>query len=144
MNLNRADLIGRVTRTPELKKLPSGVSVTSFGVATNHVYKNKAGEKIENVAFHNCVIFGTGAEVFSAYVVKGQEVYVSGRIDYREWEKKDGGKAQRTEIIVENFQFGQKPKGYQGGQESAATGAAAPGEVVPAAEEEVKIEDVDF
>ena len=143
MNLNKADLIGRVTRTPELKKLPSGVSVTSFGIATNHVYKSKAVEKVEQVAFHNCVIFGTGAEVFSQYVVKGQEVYVSGRIDYREWDKKDGTKAQKTEIIVENFQFGQKPKGYEATQESSATGAAAPGEVVPE-EDEIKIEDVAF
>lgn len=143
MNLNKADLIGRVTRAPELKALPSGVSVTSFGLATNHVYNDKSGQKVESVAFHNCVIFGKGAEVFSAYVVKGQEVYVSGRIDYREWDKKDGTKAQRTEIIIENFQFGQKPKGYEATQESTATGAAAPGQVVPE-EDEVKIEDVAF
>jgi single-strand DNA-binding protein len=142
MNLNRVDLIGRVTRAPELKALPTGTSVTSFGVATNHVYNDKSGQKIENVAFHNCVIFGKGAEIFSQYAVKGQEVYVSGRLEYRKWTKKDGSPAERTEILVDNFQFGQRPKGFQETKESVATGAAAPGEVVP--EEEVKIEDVDF
>lgn len=131
MNLNKAQLIGRVTRTPELKSLPSGSSVVSFSIATNHVYKNKNGEKIENVSFHNCVIFGKGAEIFSMYVIKGQEVYVAGRIDYKQWEKKDGTKANRTEIIVDDFQFGQKPLGAQNNQESVATGAAAPGEYVP-------------
>lgn len=111
MYLNRVELIGRVTKQPELKNLPSGSAVTSFGVATNHSYKNKAGEKVETVAFHNCTLFGKGAEIFAKYVTKGQEVYVAGRIEYRQWEKKDGTKVNATDILVEDFQFGQKPKG---------------------------------
>jgi single-strand DNA-binding protein len=65
------------------------------------------------VQFHNCVIFGKGAETIAKWVTKGQELYVSGRIEYREWEKKDGGKGSATEIMVEEFQFGQKAKGAE-------------------------------
>lgn len=140
MNLNQANLIGRVTRDPELKSTSSGTAVASFSIATNHVYKNQTtGEKVENVSFHNCVIFGRGAEVFSQYVVKGQEVYVSGRIQYQEWEKKDGSKGYRTDILVENFQFGQKPKGA----EQTSYQQNSP-EAVEPDDGEIKVEDVAF
>ena len=92
--------------------MPSGASLATFSIATNYSYTDKAGQKIENVSFHNCVLFGKGAEIFAKYVVKGQEVYVDGRLDYQEFEKKDGTKGNKTQIIVENFQFGSRPKGF--------------------------------
>ena len=143
MNLNKAHLIGRVTRDPELRQTTSGASVASFGLATNYTYKNKAGEKIENVSFHNCVIWGKGAEVFSAYVQKGQEVYVAGRIEYQEWEKKEGGKGQKTVIVVDDFQFGAKAKGTAERQSPTSPEAAPEPEQV-ADDGEVKIEDIAF
>lgn len=115
MNLNQIHLIGRITQQPESKTLPSGTSVVSFGLATNNVYKNKEGQKTEETDFHNIVAFGRVADTIMQYVVKGQELYVSGRVKYRSWDKKDGtGKAYRTEIIVNTFQFGQKPRGSEG------------------------------
>jgi len=78
MNLNRASLIGRVTKDPEVKALPSGKQVARFGVATNYTYKDKDGKKVENVSFHNCVAFGKLAEIIGQYVKKGQEVYLDG------------------------------------------------------------------
>lgn len=113
MNLNKAHLIGRMTKDPELRSLPSGSAVVTFSLATNHTYTDKAGNKQENTSFHNCSLFGKGAEVFAKYAVKGQEIYASGRIEYQEWEKKDGTKAQKTVILVDEFQFGQKPKGSE-------------------------------
>ncbi len=114
MNLNKAHLIGRVTRDPELRTLPSGSGVVKFGLATNHSYKKQSGEKVETTQFHNCVAFGPLAEkVIAPYCKKGQEVYVSGRIEYREWEAKDGTKRTSTEIMVEDFQLGQKPQGQR-------------------------------
>jgi len=111
MNVNQVHLIGRVTKQPELKSLSGGTQVVSFGLATNNVYKNKAGEKVEEVDFHNVTAFGKLAETIAQYVVKGQELYVSGRIKYESWDKTDGtGKGYRTSIIAGNFQFGQKPK----------------------------------
>ena len=112
MNLNQASIIGRITRDPELRSMPNGTSLTTFSIATNYSYTDKAGQKIEKVSFHNCVLFGKSAEIFAQYVVKGQEVYVDGRIDYQEFEKKDGTKGSKTQIIVEHFQFGSRPKGF--------------------------------
>ena len=117
MYINSATIIGRVTKQPEAKTFPSGQMVTSFSIATNRDYKTKDGEKKEETEFHNIVAFGRTAEVISQYVVKGQELYVEGRIQTRSWET-DGKKNYRTEIICEKFQFGQKPKGaYEGAPE---------------------------
>ena len=90
MNLNKAQLIGRITNDPEMKALPSGTPVVKFGLATNRVYKTKDGEKKEVAQFHNCVAFGKLAEIIGQWAKKGQEVYVDGRIEYRSWDKKDG------------------------------------------------------
>jgi single-strand DNA-binding protein len=120
MNLNKAQLIGRVTNDPETKALPSGMSVSKFGLATNHTYKTKEGEKKETTQFHNCIAFGKLADIISQWLKKGQEIYVDGRIEYRSWDKKDGGKGYITEIIIENFQMGVKARGVnEGGQWSA-------------------------
>lgn len=110
MNVNSATLIGRVTKTPELKVTPGGTPVTKFSLATNHTYKDKNGDKKEMAQFHNCVAWGKTAEVINQYVTKGQELYVCGRIEYRSWDKQDGTKGYMTEIIVDQFQFGAKPK----------------------------------
>ena len=111
MNVNKAQLIGRITNDPEVRALPSGASVAKFGLATNRVYKTKEGEKKETAQFHNCVAFGKLADIIKQWAKKGQEVYVDGRIEYRTWDKKDGGKGYITEIIVENFQMGAKARG---------------------------------
>ncbi len=147
MNLNKAQLIGRVTRDPEMKALPSGTKVVKFGLATNNVFKDKAGEKKESTQFHNCVAFGRIAETIGQYVVKGQEIYVEGRIEYRDWEGKDGVKRNSTEIIVENFQFGQRAK--SGGAEKVETSHGASGvssemPTIDVTEGEIKAEDLPF
>lgn len=113
MNLNQVNLIGRVTKQLELKTLQSGTVVVSFGLATNNVY-TKDGQKVEQVDFHNVTAFGKTAETIAQYVVKGQELYIAGRIRYESWDKEGGGKGYRTSIIASMFQFGQKPKGAEG------------------------------
>jgi len=120
MNLNKVFLVGRVVRDPELRSLPSGKSVVKFTVATNKIYTEKSGEKKETAQFHNCVVFGKLAEVVSQYVVRGQEVFVEGRIECRQWEK-DGVKKFSTEIVGETVQFGQRAKNI--GAESGAVKA---------------------
>lgn len=117
MNLNKTMIIGRLTREPELKALPSGSKVCSFGMATNRVWKNEQGEKQEAVEFHNIVAFGRQAELIAQYVGKGDLFFVEGRNQTRTWEDKDTGKNMyRTEIIVENMQFA--PRGSNSGGES--------------------------
>ena len=80
MNLNKAMIVGRITQPLELKKMPNGNSVLNFSVATNYGYKNANGEKVEETEFHNIVSFGKQAEVVAQYFVKGQEIFVEGRL----------------------------------------------------------------
>ena len=111
MNYNIVTLVGRVTKQPEARMTPNGIKIVSFSLATNFSYTSN-GQKKEETDFHYCTAFGKTAETIAQYVVKGQELLVQGRIKYDSWDKKDGsGKAYRTQIIVNTFQFGQKPKG---------------------------------
>lgn len=112
MYLNKALIIGNLTRDPELRALPSGVQVASFGVATNRVWKDKDGVKQEAADFHNVVVFGRQAETSAQYLKKGQQVMVEGRMQTRSWDDKTSGeKKYRTEVVADRVQFGQKSGG---------------------------------
>jgi len=114
MNLNKAIIIGRLTRDPEIRTTPSGQQVASFGVATNRIWKNADGEKQKKTEFHNIVAWGKLGEICGQYLSKGQEIYIEGRIETRNWESQDGTRRNRTEIIAENMQMGQRPSGEGG------------------------------
>jgi single-strand DNA-binding protein len=114
MNLNKVFIIGNLTRDPELRSLPSGVAVVSFGVATNRVWKDKSGQKKEDVQFHNIVAFGKQAEIAKQYLSKGSSVLIEGRIQNRTWEAQDGTKKNRTEIISERLQLGPRRQDMRG------------------------------
>ena len=107
MYLNKAIIIGNLTRDPEQKALPSGVTVTNFSLATNNTYKDKDGNKQEDVEYHNVVVFGKQAESAGQYLKKGQSALIEGRIQTRSWEA-DGVKKYRTEVIADRVQFGAK------------------------------------
>lgn len=118
MYLNKALIYGNLTRDPELRALPSGIQVASFGVATNRVYKDRDGNKKEQADFHNIVVFGRQAETCAQYLKKGQGVFVEGRMQTRSWDDQaTGQKKYRTEVVADRVQFGPKP-GY--GSQSAA------------------------
>src|SRR3989344_5230102 len=106
MNLNKVLIIGNLTRDPELKTLPSGTAVASFGVATNRVWKDQNGAKKEDVQFHNIVAFGRQGEVVNQYSKKGSMIFIEGRLQTRDWEGQDGKKNYRTEIVAERIQLG--------------------------------------
>lgn len=142
MDLNRATIIGRVTRDPEMRTTPSGQSVTTLSVATNRTWTDNAGVKQERSEFHNCVLWGKLAEIASQYVTKGRRIYIEGRIETRDWTGQDGVKRYRTEIVSENMIMLDGAKGAGGpGTMPAASGANQPPEVV---EEEIKVEDIPF
>ena len=141
MNLNICHLVGRVTKQPESKALPSGTTVVKFGLATNHTFKDKNGTQQKTAQFHNLVAFGKVAEIIAQFVVKGQELYVEGRIEYRSWDKQDGSKGYATEIMVNNFQFGQKAQGTPTGQQGQDD-YSQPEQ--PEGEEEIRAEDIPF
>src|SRR3712207_5859450 len=115
MYLNKAILIGNLTRDPELRSLPSGIQVTSFSVATNRVWKDKNGAKQESADYHNVVVFGRQADIASQYLKKGSSVLVEGRMQTRSWDGPDGQKKYRTEIVADRIQFGPRAGGAQGG-----------------------------
>ena len=121
MNLNKVFLIGNLTRDPELKALPSGTSVVSFGVATNRVWKNDKGENQQDVQFHNIVSFGRQAEVIKQYMVKGSMIFIEGRIQTQSWDGPDGSKKYKTEIVAEGVQFGPRSAGKQGARPAGKT-----------------------
>ena len=111
MYLNKAFVIGNLTRDPEMKSLPSGIKVTTFSLATNRVWKNKDGAKQESVDFHNIVVFGRQAETSAQYLKKGSNALVEGRMQTRSWDAQDGTKKYRTEIVAASVQFGPRPGG---------------------------------
>lgn len=110
MYLNKAIIIGNLTRDPELKSLPSGIKVCSFSLATNRVWKDKNGTRQESADYHNIVVFGRQAETVAQYMKKGSSILVEGRMQTRSWDDKGTGeKKYRTEIIADRTQFG--PRG---------------------------------
>ena len=122
MYLNKAFIYGNLTRDPEVRALPTGAQVTSFAVATTRSWKNKEGQKQEDTQYHNCVAFGPLAKTIGQYLKKGRGIFVEGRIQTRSWDAQDGTKKYRTEIVVENFQFGPGGPAGSGG----AAGGSAP------------------
>ena len=145
MDLNRATILGRLTRDPEVKTTPTGKTVASMSVATNRAWTDQSGVKKEVVEYHNCVLWGKIGEIAGQYLSKGRRVYVEGRIQTRDWVGQDGAKRYRTEIVVDNMIMLDGPKG---------SGAPAPREQVSSepsfpteeggVEEEVKVEDIPF
>lgn len=107
MYLNKVMLYGNLTSDPDLRSMPNGNKVVSFGLATNRSYKDTTGARKEVAEFHNIVAFGKLAELFAQWLKKGRPVYIEGRIQTRSWEDQNGGgKKYRTEIVADNFQFG--------------------------------------
>ena len=119
-------LFGNLTRDPEVRALPSGGQVASFGLATNRVFKKADGTKQEATEFHNIVVFGRQADTVGQYLKKGASVFIEGRIQTRTWESPEKGKQYRTEVIAERVQFGPRAGGSGAGPSQANTGQAAP------------------
>jgi len=134
MNLNKAFVVGRLTRDPEQRTMPNGRQVSNFGIATNRIWTDReSGKKQEQVEFHNIVAFGKLAEICNQYLNKGQLILIEGRIQTRSWDDQDGNKRSRTEIIAETMQMGPKAGGGR------TEGISEPSEAI----EEVQVEEID-
>ena len=156
MNLNRAMIIGNLTRDPEVRTTPNGQSVCNFGVATSSQWTDASGQKQERVEFHSIVAWGKLADICGQYLGKGRKVYVEGRLQTREWEAQDGSKRTRTEIVAENMIMLDKAPAGSGSAGSATPRMPNEPTVTPVAstpspavdkgmgEEEIRIEDVPF
>ncbi len=144
MNLNKVFIIGNLTRDPELRAMPSGAAVASFGVATNRVWKDKAGQKKEDVQFHNIVAFGRQAEIVKQYLAKGSPIFIEGRIQNRTWDAQDGTKKNRTEIIAERLQLGPRRQGFKEGAPYAEQAKTESIETIEYPEGESNPDDIPF
>jgi single-strand DNA-binding protein len=147
MDLNRATILGRLTRDPELKSLTSGRSVATFSVATSRTWTDQNGQKQTQAEYHNIVIWGKMAEVAGQYLRKGSRIYIEGRIQTRDWTPQDGIKRYRTEIIADNMiMLDSKTSGGSSPSFTASNpsfdSASAPAQEV--IEEEIKVEDIPF
>ncbi len=158
MYLNKVLLYGNLTRDPEIKALPSGQQVANFSIATNRSFTDKEGRKQDQTEYHNVVAFGRQAEVIGQYMKKGRPLFIEGRLQTRSWEA-EGKKNYRTEIIIDNFQFGPSGMGVGTGGDrgSAPAGSVAsqdqghsapmpsdPGSDIQYPDDEINPEDIPF
>lgn len=102
-SLNRVQLIGNLTRDPELRYTPQGTAVCSFSIATNRNWTTDTGEKKEEVEFHRIVAWNKLAELCSQFLTKGRKVFVEGRLTTRSWTGQDGAQKQTTEIVISDM-----------------------------------------
>lgn len=159
-SINKAFILGNITRDPELRSTPNGQSVTSFGVATNRRWKDASGASQEETQFHDVVAWGKLAEAISQILKKGAKVAVIGRLQTRGWDAPDGSKRSRTEIIMEDF-VPLTPKGSSTGDdfdtnEGSAEDFGAPAtpaptakqsskkQTPPAGDDEINLDDIPF
>lgn len=146
MDLNKVMIIGRLTRDPELRSIPSGQAVASVGVATGRVWTDKEGQRQQQTEFHNVVLWRRLAEIASQYLHKGSKVYIEGRLQTREWTGQDGNKRTRTEVVAENLIMLDSKGAGAGSYPAAASSSVstAPQNQEEVIEEEVKVEDIPF
>lgn len=143
MYLNKAYIIGNLTRDPEFKNLPGGSVVTSFSLATNRTWNDKQGNKKEAVEYHNIVVFGKQAESSAKYLKKGQSCLIEGRIQTRSWDGQDGKKQYRTEIVADRVQFGSKLSS-EASSTKPETRSVAEDHGIEYPEEDISPEDIPF
>lgn len=146
MYLNKAIIIGNLTRDPEQRALPSGSSLTSFSVATSRVWKDKTGAKQEDTQFHNVVVFGPQADSCAQYLRKGSNVMVEGRMQTRSWDGQDGSKKYRTEIVAERVQFGPKRDSNSGDNynQDQSNNSGNNSDTIEYPEEDINPDDIPF
>lgn len=148
MDLNKVMLIGRVTKEPEVRTIPSGQTVATFSIATNRQWTDQAGQRQEKGEFHNITAWRKLAEIIQQYVKKGSKLYVEGRLETRSWNDAQGVKKYRTEIVADNLIM-LDSKGAGSSVSAAGVPAASPAMTAPepianTSSEEISIEDIPF
>lgn len=111
MQVNIVIIIGNLVREITLAAMPNGNKVVNFSLAVNRKYKDAEGVSKESVEYIDLVAYGKQAELIAQYTKKGQSLFCEGRLQTRTWIKDDSTKGYKTEVIVDNFQFGNSPRG---------------------------------
>lgn len=137
---NRVELIGNLTRDPELRYTPQGTAVVTFSIATNRSFVSD-GERKEEVDFHRVVAWNKLAELCSQLLKKGNRVFVSGRLQNRSWEAQDGQTRNITEIVIEDMILLTSRSGtFSEEYSSRSAGSSPTRETAPATVEESPVE----
>ena len=160
LSLNRAQILGNLTRDPEMRYTPNGQAVTSFSIATNRKWKGRDGAPDgEDTQYHDIVVWGKQAEAVTPMLKKGGPVFVEGRLQTRNWEGQDGVKRNKTEIVADNVivlggrggtaNFSTPAQTMEAGAPSAAETEAINGKEEkpvgkPAKTDEIDIEEIPF
>ncbi|MFH0953681.1 MAG: single-stranded DNA-binding protein [Verrucomicrobiota bacterium] len=115
-SMNRVFLMGNLTRDPELRRTPTGLSVLDLRLAVNERFKNKAGEAVDSVCFADVVVWGRQAETCGQYLAKGSAVMVEGKLQFEQWQTPEGQKRSKLRIRANRVQFLGRPRrsGQQG------------------------------
>jgi single-strand DNA-binding protein len=147
-SLNKVQLIGNLTRDPELRYTPQGTPVCTFGLATNRSWMPTEGkERQEEVEFHNIVAWSKLAELCGELLAKGRKVYIEGRLQTRSWETPEGEKKYKTEIVAEDMIIldsrGGREEGFDGGNETTATKPEPRAEQAPA-DQDINPDEIPF
>lgn len=136
---NKVILMGNMTRDVEMRTTPSGQTVANFSLAVTRSWRDQNGQQQDQTSFINCVAWGKPGEIIAQYVSKGSPLLVSGRLDQRSYEDKEGNKRQAVEVVVEDFNF---IGGGRGGDD-AVTAAPTAASSSKSKSKDVVIEDID-
>jgi single-strand DNA-binding protein len=133
-DINRVTLVGRLTRDPEIRHLPSGSAVLQLGLAVNGRQRDDAGNWIDKPNFFDVKVFGNQAEMLAQHLSKGRRVGVDGRLDWSSWEAQDGTKRSKVEVVAQTVQFLDSRTDVEGGGERqfVPAGAAQDADFAPA------------
>jgi single-strand DNA-binding protein len=113
--LNKVMIIGRLGRDPEMRYTPSGRPVTTFSIATSRTWNTSEGERRTETEWFNVVAWGSLAEICKQYLIKGQQVYIEGRLQTRHWDDNEGVKHTSTEVVAnEMIMLGERREGTNG------------------------------
>jgi single-strand DNA-binding protein len=104
-DINRVTLVGRLTRDPELRHLPSGTPVLEMGVAVNGRQQDEAGNWVDKPNFFDVKVYGNQAEMLAQHLAKGRRIGIDGRLDWRSWEAQDGTKRSKVDVVAQTVQF---------------------------------------
>ncbi len=146
-SLNKVQLIGNLTRDPELRYTPKGTAVATFSLATNRQWKTEGGEQKEDVEYHRLVVWDKLAEICNQFLKKGSKAFFEGRLQTRSWQAQDGAQKQTTEIVVTDMIILDNKR--EGGASPVSTKEesgdhTAKEETAPVAEEEINLDDIPF
>jgi single-strand DNA-binding protein len=124
-DINRVTLVGRLTRDPELRHLPSGTPVLEMGVAVNGRQQDDAGNWVDKPNFFDVKVYGNQAEMLSQHLAKGRRIGIDGRLDWRSWEAQDGTKRSKVDVVAQSVQFLDSRQDGEGGAQYVPAGAPA-------------------